>query len=182
MLFSSNSWPVQIVLSWLGGVAMTHGTDANGQDIYCAHWPLQSHPHLFLSWTLLLYIQQEAHDVSKHELWHAASVGAEPFGQKKRSPGAEKGKPHHCMDSSNIWSIFHFSIVCSITTLTIVLPFVQTLKPLMEKRRRARINESLNHLKSLILPLTGRDVSYTRMILIMINLLLIKDLVYSHYF
>lgn len=30
----------------------------------------------------------------------------------------------------------------------------------MEKRRRARINDSLNHLKNLILPLTGRDVSY----------------------
>ena len=34
------------------------------------------------------------------------------------------------------------------------------MKPLMEKRRRARINDSLNHLKNLILPLTGRDVSY----------------------
>lgn len=33
------------------------------------------------------------------------------------------------------------------------------MKPLMEKRRRARINESLNRLKSLIVPLTGRDVS-----------------------
>ncbi|KAJ0064509.1 hypothetical protein NL108_009477, partial [Boleophthalmus pectinirostris] len=33
----------------------------------------------------------------------------------------------------------------------------QTLKPLMEKRRRARINDSLNQLKNLILPLTGRD-------------------------
>ncbi|KAM3872414.1 transcription factor HES-2-like [Diretmus argenteus] len=33
----------------------------------------------------------------------------------------------------------------------------KTMKPLMEKRRRARINDSLNHLKSLILPLTGRD-------------------------
>ncbi|XP_060913845.1 transcription factor HES-2-like [Labrus mixtus] len=35
----------------------------------------------------------------------------------------------------------------------------KTMKPLMEKRRRARINDSLNHLKSLILPLTGRDKS-----------------------
>uniref|UniRef100_A0A672YSI9 Hes family bHLH transcription factor 2 n=2 Tax=Sphaeramia orbicularis TaxID=375764 RepID=A0A672YSI9_9TELE len=35
----------------------------------------------------------------------------------------------------------------------------KTMKPLMEKRRRARINESLNHLKNLILPLTGRDKS-----------------------
>ncbi|XP_029362831.1 transcription factor HES-2-like [Echeneis naucrates] len=33
----------------------------------------------------------------------------------------------------------------------------KTMKPLMEKRRRARINDSLNHLKNLILPLTGRN-------------------------
>ncbi|XP_058499532.1 transcription factor HES-2-like [Solea solea] len=33
----------------------------------------------------------------------------------------------------------------------------KTMKPLMEKRRRARINDSLNHLKNLIVPLTGRD-------------------------
>ncbi|XP_030641132.1 transcription factor HES-2-like [Chanos chanos] len=35
----------------------------------------------------------------------------------------------------------------------------KTLKPLMEKRRRARINESLNQLKTLILPLVGKDNS-----------------------
>ncbi|XP_035238702.1 transcription factor HES-2-like [Anguilla rostrata] len=35
----------------------------------------------------------------------------------------------------------------------------KTLKPLMEKRRRARINDSLDHLKSLILPLIGKDNS-----------------------
>ncbi|XP_078497074.1 transcription factor HES-2-like [Lissotriton helveticus] len=35
----------------------------------------------------------------------------------------------------------------------------KTLKPLMEKRRRARINDSLNHLKTLILPLIGKDSS-----------------------
>uniref|UniRef100_A0AAQ6IE67 BHLH domain-containing protein n=2 Tax=Anabas testudineus TaxID=64144 RepID=A0AAQ6IE67_ANATE len=33
------------------------------------------------------------------------------------------------------------------------------MKPLMEKRRRARINDSLNHLKNLILPLTGRNTN-----------------------
>ncbi|XP_068454343.1 transcription factor HES-2-like [Clinocottus analis] len=33
----------------------------------------------------------------------------------------------------------------------------KTMKPLMEKKRRARINDSLNLLKNLILPLTGRD-------------------------
>lgn len=35
----------------------------------------------------------------------------------------------------------------------------KTLKPLLEKKRRARINESLNRLKALILPLSGKDVS-----------------------
>ncbi|XP_030218435.1 transcription factor HES-2 [Gadus morhua] len=35
----------------------------------------------------------------------------------------------------------------------------KTMKPLMEKRRRARINDSLDHLKSLIIPLTGKDKS-----------------------
>ncbi|XP_054644798.1 transcription factor HES-2.1 [Dunckerocampus dactyliophorus] len=35
----------------------------------------------------------------------------------------------------------------------------KTLKPLLEKRRRARINDSLSHLKSLILPLVGKDTS-----------------------
>eukprot|EP00075_Anas_platyrhynchos_P009969 XP_027299222.1 transcription factor HES-2-like [Anas platyrhynchos] len=35
----------------------------------------------------------------------------------------------------------------------------KTLKPLLEKRRRARINESLNQLKALILPLVGKDSS-----------------------
>ncbi|XP_023697344.2 transcription factor HES-2.1 [Paramormyrops kingsleyae] len=35
----------------------------------------------------------------------------------------------------------------------------KTLKPLMEKRRRARINESLNQLKNLIVPLIGKDNS-----------------------
>uniref|UniRef100_A0A665USE4 Hes family bHLH transcription factor 2 n=1 Tax=Echeneis naucrates TaxID=173247 RepID=A0A665USE4_ECHNA len=36
------------------------------------------------------------------------------------------------------------------------------MKPLMEKRRRARINDSLNHLKNLILPLTGRNTPYSK--------------------
>ncbi|KAK3539843.1 hypothetical protein QTP70_013415 [Hemibagrus guttatus] len=35
----------------------------------------------------------------------------------------------------------------------------KTLKPLMEKRRRARINESLNKLKDLIVPLAGKDTA-----------------------
>ncbi|XP_065792911.1 transcription factor HES-2 isoform X2 [Muntiacus reevesi] len=33
----------------------------------------------------------------------------------------------------------------------------KSLKPLLEKRRRARINESLSQLKGLILPLLGRE-------------------------
>lgn len=40
----------------------------------------------------------------------------------------------------------------------------RTLKPLMEKKRRARINDSLNHLKTLILPLVGKDVSVVTLI------------------
>lgn len=52
-----------------------------------------------------------------------------------------------------------FYIECDEWILNIFCSF-QTMKPLMEKRRRARINDSLNHLKNLILPLTGRDVSY----------------------
>ncbi|KAF5907258.1 transcription factor HES-2-like, partial [Clarias magur] len=35
----------------------------------------------------------------------------------------------------------------------------KTLKPLMEKKRRARINESLNKLKELIVPLVANDTS-----------------------
>ncbi|XP_035615321.1 transcription factor HES-2.1 isoform X1 [Oncorhynchus keta] len=35
--------------------------------------------------------------------------------------------------------------------------FFQTLKPLLEKKRRARINDSLGQLKTLILPLVGKD-------------------------
>uniref|UniRef100_A0A8D2JAE2 Hes family bHLH transcription factor 2 n=1 Tax=Varanus komodoensis TaxID=61221 RepID=A0A8D2JAE2_VARKO len=35
----------------------------------------------------------------------------------------------------------------------------KSLKPLMEKRRRARINDSLGQLKALILPLIGKDGS-----------------------
>ncbi|KAK0151268.1 Transcription factor HES-2 [Merluccius polli] len=35
----------------------------------------------------------------------------------------------------------------------------KTMKPLMEKRRRARINDSLEVLKSLIIPLTGKEKS-----------------------
>ncbi|XP_011366776.1 transcription factor HES-2 [Pteropus vampyrus] len=35
----------------------------------------------------------------------------------------------------------------------------KSLKPLLEKRRRARINESLKQLKGLILPLLGRESS-----------------------
>lgn len=42
------------------------------------------------------------------------------------------------------------------TRITNCFLFFQTLKPLLEKRRRARINDSLTHLKGLILPLVGK--------------------------
>lgn len=37
--------------------------------------------------------------------------------------------------------------------------FLQSSKPIMEKRRRARINESLGQLKTLILDALKKDVS-----------------------
>uniref|UniRef100_A0A2R8N6W5 Hes family bHLH transcription factor 2 n=1 Tax=Callithrix jacchus TaxID=9483 RepID=A0A2R8N6W5_CALJA len=37
----------------------------------------------------------------------------------------------------------------------------KSLKPLLEKRRRARINQSLSQLKGLILPLLGRECLVT---------------------
>lgn len=37
--------------------------------------------------------------------------------------------------------------------------FLKAKKPLMEKMRRARINDSLNELKSLILEALNKDVS-----------------------
>uniref|UniRef100_A0A452QUK3 BHLH domain-containing protein n=1 Tax=Ursus americanus TaxID=9643 RepID=A0A452QUK3_URSAM len=39
-------------------------------------------------------------------------------------------------------------------------PPLRSLKPLLEKRRRARINASLRQLKGLILPLLGRESSH----------------------
>ncbi|XP_042265966.1 transcription factor HES-2-like [Thunnus thynnus] len=50
-----------------------------------------------------------------------------------------------------------FSPRLSVAKRKEALELRKTMKPLMEKRRRARINDSLNHLKNLILPLTGRD-------------------------
>lgn len=41
----------------------------------------------------------------------------------------------------------------------IVFFFLKAKKPLMEKMRRARINDSLNELKSLILEALNKDVS-----------------------
>jgi hypothetical protein len=57
----------------------------------------------------------------------------------------------------------HIMYLCCVGYPVIVIIFIfpQTMKPLMEKRRRARINDSLDHLKSLIIPLTGKDVSDT---------------------
>ena len=46
-----------------------------------------------------------------------------------------------------------------ITAENIRGPFFQASKPIMEKKRRARINESLNELKTLILEAMRKDVS-----------------------
>ncbi len=42
---------------------------------------------------------------------------------------------------------------------------MQSNKPIMEKRRRARINHSLNELKTLILDAMKKDVSFLEIIL-----------------
>ena len=42
-----------------------------------------------------------------------------------------------------------------------IYTFFQSSKPIMEKRRRARINESLGQLKTLILDALKKDVSLT---------------------
>lgn len=53
-------------------------------------------------------------------------------------------------------NVFAFT---EITTENIRGPFFQASKPIMEKKRRARINESLNELKTLILEAMRKDVS-----------------------
>lgn len=56
--------------------------------------------------------------------------------------------------------LFPHDIMFFFIALMLFVPLLlQTLKPLMEKRRRARINESLNRLKELIVPLVANDVS-----------------------
>ncbi|XP_030590483.1 transcription factor HES-2-like [Archocentrus centrarchus] len=56
-------------------------------------------------------------------------------------------------------ALHSFSPRLSLAKRKEALELRKTMKPLMEKRRRARINDSLNRLKNLILPLTGRDHS-----------------------
>lgn len=56
----------------------------------------------------------------------------------------------------SVFCFFYFYVINVVFFPPVLL---QTLKPLMEKRRRARINESLNKLKELIVPLVGKDVS-----------------------
>jgi hypothetical protein len=48
--------------------------------------------------------------------------------------------------------------VIAFPTITFLFP-LQSNKPIMEKRRRARINNSLNELKTLILDAMKKDVS-----------------------
>ncbi|XP_077370698.1 transcription factor HES-2-like [Festucalex cinctus] len=57
-----------------------------------------------------------------------------------------------------------FSLRSTVAKRKEALELRKTMKPLVEKRRRARINDSLNHLKELILPLTGRDkIHYSKL-------------------
>lgn len=53
--------------------------------------------------------------------------------------------------------VVHLSFFLLIKLFSLSLP--QSNKPIMEKRRRARINNCLNELKALILDATKKDVS-----------------------
>ena len=57
----------------------------------------------------------------------------------------------------------HFStdrlLTGKLVTYNMTFPF-QAKKPLMEKMRRARINDSLNEMKGLVLDLLHKDVSF----------------------
>lgn len=61
-----------------------------------------------------------------------------------------------------------YRIVCSL----------QSSKPIMEKRRRARINESLGQLKTLILDALKKDVSKTRILMTFLKVLVFIDKYY----
>lgn len=60
-------------------------------------------------------------------------------------------------------SILKLICICHETLFEVVLilfaPKLQAKKPLMEKMRRARINDSLNELKTLVLESLNKDVS-----------------------
>lgn len=51
------------------------------------------------------------------------------------------------------------NLVTNFVSFSLSLSFLQSNKPIMEKRRRARINNCLNELKTLILDATKKDVS-----------------------
>lgn len=160
LLFSSNTWPVKSFHVGLGAYPWRTETDATDLDIYRGPWQLETHLLRYL-FGILLWYKDDAQNVSKHDLWSSPVFFSKTnCGQKKRGSWAQKGE----------WSyriLFHICFVfslmsyfwCNAWILNIMCSF-QTMKPLMEKRRRARINDSLDHLKNLILPLTGRDVSY----------------------
>ncbi|XP_051786210.1 transcription factor HES-2.1 isoform X1 [Erpetoichthys calabaricus] len=81
--------------------------------------------------------RKEASEMRKVGLFDNSSVAAE-------------------LDYTTCVHLVELGVFISVNSFSFAL---QTLKPLMEKRRRARINESLNQLKTLILPLVGKDTS-----------------------
>lgn len=75
-----------------------------------------------------------------------------------------QGNPPVCRISiARLGSAPHPPAACCgfLTLLSLSLP-KQSSKPIMEKRRRARINESLGQLKTLILDALKKDVSWQR--------------------
>lgn len=57
----------------------------------------------------------------------------------------------------NLWQV-GWARASFLTVLSAPSRPPQSLKPLLEKRRRARINQSLSQLKGLVLPLLGAEV------------------------
>ena len=53
----------------------------------------------------------------------------------------------------------HSQFVGKFTDLMLFLSFSQIKKPIIERRRRERINDSLNQLKSLLMEAMDKDVS-----------------------
>lgn len=153
VLFYSNTWPLQMVWRWLGGVAMTHADRRHGPAYIPRPWAV-GHTSPSSSGLETLSTEKTV-TMSPNMACDSLQAFSPRLTVAKRKEALELRK---VSPATNLIHVF----CCWFRQYNLdpnVLCCFQTMKPLMEKRRRARINDSLNHLKNLILPLTGRDVS-----------------------